>query len=93
MLFRSRVVSTKEVARVEVEDTGIGIPQKDQNEIFTKFKRASNAPLMHANGSGLGLFIVKRMIEAHPEGAVNFKSTEGRGSTFWVELQKYDRAA
>jgi len=68
-----------------ISDTGIGIPKDQQERVFTKFFRASNAMKTDTEGSGLGLFIVKNIIEAHG-GKVWFESEEGRGSTFYFNL-------
>jgi signal transduction histidine kinase len=77
-----------DTVRIEVKDNGIGIPEADQKELFTKFKRARNANTMHTDGSGLGLFIVKKMIKAHPKGACGFESKLNCGSTFWIEIKR-----
>ncbi len=72
---------------VSVRDTGIGIPKDQQAYIFSKFYRARNASKEVANGSGLGLFIVKSIIEKHG-GTVGFESEEGKGSVFTFSLPK-----
>ncbi|MFA6526408.1 MAG: ATP-binding protein [Candidatus Buchananbacteria bacterium] len=72
---------------VKVFDNGIGIPDADKNKIFEKFSRAANAVNMYADGSGLGLFIVKRIIEAHPGGSIGFESQLGKGTVFTVKLK------
>lgn len=66
---------------VSVKDTGIGIPEEEKGLIFSKFFRAKNAFTMKPTGTGLGLFVVKNIIEAH-KGEIWFKSQEGKGSTF-----------
>ncbi len=71
---------------IKVEDTGIGIPEKDQKKLFEKFARAKNAVNMYADGSGLGLFIVKRIVEAHKGGSISMESVEGKGTTFTIKL-------
>lgn len=73
--------------RLAVIDTGIGIPAADRQRLFTRFFRAANAVLMHPNGTGLGLYIVKSIVEMHG-GHINAVSREGRGSTFTVFLPK-----
>lgn len=70
---------------VSVKDTGIGIPQDEQSKIFGKFFRASNARKTENDGNGLGLFIIKRIMEEHG-GKIWFESRENVGSTFWVSL-------
>lgn len=70
---------------VRIADTGIGIPKKEQETIFSKFFRASNAAVMYPNASGLGLFISKKIIEAHG-GKIWFESKEGKGTTFYISL-------
>lgn len=69
-----------------VQDTGIGVPEGDLPQLWTKFKRAANAKDMHTDGSGLGLFIIKKIIEGHPGGTVFSESRLNRGSTFGFKL-------
>jgi len=69
----------------EIADSGVGIPQEDQKYIFQKFFRSQNAAKHQTQGSGLGLYIAKAIIEKSG-GKVGFKSQEGVGSTFWFAL-------
>ena len=64
-----------------VRDNGIGIPEADRGRIFTKFFRAGNALAQVPDGSGLGLPLVKDIVETWG-GQVHFETTEGKGSTF-----------
>jgi two-component system, OmpR family, phosphate regulon sensor histidine kinase PhoR len=69
---------------LKVEDSGPGIPQEEQNHIFEKFYRATNAP-EGVQGTGLGLAIVKSIVDSH-QGRVWVESVMGKGSTFFVLL-------
>lgn len=71
--------------QLSVADTGIGIPQKDQAQIFSKFFRAENAVLKGTEGTGLGLYVVKSFIEDW-NGRVWFESREDLGTTFYLEI-------
>ena len=71
--------------RIDVTDTGIGIPPEEAGQLFSRFVRASNARTAGLPGTGLGLSIVKVLIEMHG-GHVEVDSTLGRGSTFSVYL-------
>ena len=70
--------------RICVADTGIGIPQKDQQNIFSKFFRASNS-VSNSEGTGLGLYAAKSFVEGWG-GKIWFESTENVGSKFTVLL-------
>ncbi len=72
-------------ARVEISDTGVGIPPSDQKRVFSKFFRASNVMRMETEGTGLGLFIVRNIIKRHG-GDISFTSREGQGATFVFTL-------
>lgn len=71
--------------KIRVKDAGIGIPTEQQNSIFERFYRARNAIRTHADGSGLGLFITKNVIEKHG-GTIYFDSEENKGTTFIFTL-------
>lgn len=73
--------STSQSITFKVVDNGIGVPKAAQHKLFTKFYRAGNAQKRRPDGTGLGLFMAKKVIVAQ-EGALLFKSTEGKGSTF-----------
>ena len=68
-----------------IADTGVGIPKNSQDEIFTKFFRGKNILQLHQDGSGLGLFVVKDIIDKH-NGKITFESEENKGTTFFIEL-------
>ena len=70
---------------VWVKDDGIGIPKEQQKNIFDRFFRARNAIKMETEGSGLGLFIVRSIIERHG-GRIWFESRENEGVTFHFTL-------
>lgn len=70
---------------LRVEDDGIGIPAAEQEKIFTKFFRASNARKQRPDGTGVGLYLAKKVVVEHG-GAVIFSSIEGKGSTFGFSL-------
>ncbi len=71
----------------EVTDNGIGVPAEQQKHLFTKFYRAENARSTRPDGTGLGLFMAKKVIEEH-HGEIIFHSVEGKGSTFGFKLPK-----
>jgi signal transduction histidine kinase len=70
---------------ISVADNGIGIPADEQVRIFQRFYRASNSKPKDANGTGLGLYIVKRIIEYHG-GSISFVSALNQGTTFKIRL-------
>jgi PAS domain S-box-containing protein len=70
---------------VQVTDSGIGIPAEEQPQLFTRFFRSAMATERETQGTGLGLFIVKHVAQAHG-GTVAMSSTPGAGSTFTVRL-------
>jgi len=69
----------------EVKDSGVGIPRADQKYIFQKFFRSENVMRYQTQGSGLGLYITKGIIEKSG-GKMGFRSEEGRGTTFWFTI-------
>lgn len=70
---------------IGIVDTGYGIPQKQQDKIFSKLFRADNIRNLDTDGTGLGLYIVKAIVD-HSGGQVWFESEENRGSSFYVTL-------
>jgi PAS domain S-box-containing protein len=75
----------KKEIELSVKDTGVGVPKDQQNRVFTKFFRGVNVIRMETDGSGLGLYITKNIIEAHG-GKIWFESEEGKGSTFYFSI-------
>jgi signal transduction histidine kinase len=80
-----RLAQQQGSALLEIEDTGMGIPQAEQERLFERFFRTSNATAQAIQGTGLGLTISKAIAEAHG-GRITFTSTEGKGTTFRIEL-------
>jgi PAS domain S-box-containing protein len=72
-------------ALLEVRDSGIGIPAREQGRLFERFFRSSNATEGAIQGTGLGLSIAKAIVVAH-DGAISFESEEGAGTVFRVTL-------
>lgn len=69
----------------KVVDQGIGVPKDAQHHLFTKFFRADNAKQQRPDGTGIGLFMAKKVIVEH-NGAIMFESTENKGSMFGFRL-------
>ncbi|MBS1551982.1 MAG: ATP-binding protein [Bacteroidetes bacterium] len=82
----SRIVKDKEVI-VRIEDNGIGIPQKDLKRIFERFYRVDKTRSRDIGGSGLGLSIVKHILEAHSS-RINVESDVNKGTVFEFTLKR-----
>lgn len=84
---RVTLVHTSQFVEFRVIDQGIGVPKDEQHKLFAKFSRASNAKKQRPDGTGIGLFMAKKVIVALG-GSIIFKSEEGKGSTFGFRLNR-----
>ncbi len=71
--------------KISIKDTGVGIPSEEIKKLFNKFYRGSNVVQLEPNGSGLGLYIAKNIIENHG-GKISVESIVGRGTAFSIIL-------
>ena len=79
------VVNNGRIVEIKVADSGMGIPKKQQKRIFEKLFRADNVRETDTQGTGLGLYIIKQIVD-HCGGKVWFESKEKKGTTFYVQL-------
>jgi signal transduction histidine kinase len=82
---RVRLSRTADEARIEVADSGVGIPERDLPFVFERFFRSDRARRAYSGGSGLGLSIVRWIVEAH-KGKVEIESRVDEGTTVTVRL-------
>jgi signal transduction histidine kinase len=80
-----RLTAQGDMIRIEVSDTGIGIADVERERLFERFFRAQSALERQIQGTGLGLYISKAIVDAH-EGRIGVESAPGQGTTFIVEL-------
>lgn len=85
MSIKQNIFLEEDYFLIQVSDTGFGIPINDQKHIFDKLFRASNAVKTDAEGTGLGLYIVKSIVE-QSNGHLWFNSVENKGTEFFVAL-------
>ncbi len=77
---------TERKIKVTVKDSGIGTPKSEIPFLFAKFSRGKDINRLHANGTGLGLYVAKNIVEAH-KGTIRIESEgDGKGTSFIVEL-------
>ena len=84
-IIRIGIKTTDSGVGVEVRDSGCGIPLNAQPKLFTKFFRADNARVIKTDGTGLGLYITKSIVDALG-GTISFQSKEDEGATFLVAI-------
>lgn len=76
---------------LKIEDSGIGIPEDELDKIFDRFYQVDGSPTRHYGGTGLGLALVKEIVEAH-HGRISVESIVNEGSTFHIDLPCIDEA-
>ena len=84
-IIAAEIEASNRNIEIRIKDSGIGIPTGEQNKIFSKFFRSKNAVRKETMGSGLGLYIVKNIVEMHG-GNVRFFSEEDKGTVFYINL-------
>lgn len=84
---RVELSGTPDSVRIDVRDTGIGIPAGELSRVFDRFSRASNAKKLRISGTGFGLFLSKQLVQLHG-GTIAVESIEGTGSTITVTLPR-----
>jgi two-component system sensor histidine kinase VicK len=81
------VEQQKDSVLISVQDNGVGIPQKYHSVLFDKFTKARRSGLKGEESVGLGMSIIKRLVEMH-QGKIWFESEEHKGTTFYVEIPR-----
>jgi histidine kinase len=81
------LIEKEEAAQIEIRDNGQGIPEKSLNNIFERFYKADKARSANLSGTGLGLYIAKKIVMSH-EGRIWAKSQEGKGTSIFFTLKK-----
>ncbi len=85
--IKVELINNPSTVELRVTDNGIGVPKSEQHHLFTKFYRATNARKTRPDGTGLGLFMAKKVIAAQG-GSIIFESKDGQGSTFGFVFSK-----
>jgi signal transduction histidine kinase len=85
--IKVQLTETPASVELRITDDGIGVPKHEQHHLFTKFYRAGNARKARPDGTGLGLFMAKKVVVGQG-GAIIFESEEGKGSTFGFVFSK-----
>ena len=85
--IRVGLTGEPDVVRWEIKDTGIGIPKESQRHLFEKFYRADNVAALETDGTGLGLYLVRLIVE-QIGGQVGCASEEGHGATFYFSVPR-----
>ncbi len=75
--------------QLAIKDTGVGLSEEEKNQLFQKFARGANAPRLHTEGAGIGLYVAKKMLEEHKGEIWTESEGEGKGSTFFVKLPEW----
>lgn len=81
----AKLNTAEAVVEISIKDSGIGIPEVEKSKIFSKFFRATNAIRTEPDGSGIGLFIAKDIVEKHG-GSLWYETSADNGSTFYLTL-------
>ncbi|MBI3626496.1 ATP-binding protein [Candidatus Uhrbacteria bacterium] len=81
--------ATDQWVTCSVKDSGIGIPEAEKSRIFKKFTRTPRSTMLNPNGSGLGLYIVKQIVDAH-HGYVALESEENKGTLFKINIPAHN---
>ncbi|MDP9025215.1 MAG: ATP-binding protein, partial [Candidatus Eremiobacteraeota bacterium] len=84
-----RVLRASDRGVIEVSDRGIGIPEGELGALFTRFGRASNARSKGISGSGIGLYVARKIVDVH-RGSISVQSKENEGTTFTITLPLAD---
>ena len=84
------VTATDDYVRVAIADSGLGIPAEDLPHLFQKFYRVDNSDTREIGGTGLGLYLCRKLIEAM-DGRIWVESEYKKGSTFYIEIPRMDR--
>jgi two-component system, OmpR family, sensor histidine kinase VicK len=74
-------------AQIQIQDSGVGIPPEDIPHLFQKFYRVDNSSTRTVGGTGLGLFICKKIVELY-NGRIWLESEFNKGSTFFINLPR-----
>jgi len=82
-----KLFQTNQTAILEISDQGIGIENKNKNQVFNRFYRVENEMTRKSKGTGLGLFIVKYLVEQH-NGKIELKNNSPKGLTVEIEFKK-----
>ncbi|CAN5692503.1 hypothetical protein BH23PAT2_BH23PAT2_02120 [soil metagenome] len=85
--IRINITSTNDKVRIAIQDDGIGVAEHDIPKLFQKFSRIQNKLSSQTNGTGVGLYLAQKIIEAH-EGVIVFHSKVNVGSTLDIQLPK-----
>lgn len=82
-----KLTGDSSIVQIQISDSGIGIPSEDIPHLFQKFYRVDNSATRTIGGTGLGLYICKRIVELY-EGRIWVESNLGKGSTFFINLPR-----
>ncbi len=85
------ITGDKDVVQFHIADTGPGIPKEDQSHLFQKFYRVDNSATRTIGGTGLGLYICRKIVELYG-GRIWVESEPGKGSTFYINLPRLSSA-